>query len=949
MLLSQLSKSLSQRSTWRRAILQTLPWSQGGISEAVETFRLCEALLVGASGPEETSQVLDGVLSYEETASSAPAWLSDRWSIWPGSVRAALVEHGVVAPTDPRCLADGTPDVIIKALSQISGVLEPPMAQRLRALLLHHSGQVRSAVSIHLAKARAPSAVGEVSPSESARVVALPSAILARSALERIRAAYVLDEPETIPSHAEGIPPEDVDAARQALISGLILPDVAARRASVEGLARLGLPEDIPALMSAARRVRGLETIVVAAIRAIGGPVDPGALAELFHRRLKWADDEAVDHYVALAGAEAEGELSAAVQTRFNPPARVGAARALARHGFKSAIFSLRTRSLTDTSQEARQAAMQALESLSGTELSKHQVAGYEVLHVPIDQLDHAAERARKGGRHAIAGLRYCLAKGSWRRRVVACEVLGALTGSEAQTVLVEAMLDSDEDVRLAARSALAEQGWAPHDKRTFTLAAIAERKYDRLLLHQQRIDTEVLERCLALGGYVFRTEIVALLARLEELGHWHPTSDVTPALFLTALDVEQALGLEGGLRATLRAIDRTWQLHPHRALLGHGLVGLPSNVVAECDSEGEVGWRAREAVCFALGESSDKAAVTELGKRVLDPDEDVRTAALDGLVRIGTPEAAQALSEGARSPFQEDAHGVAEALAAIGAAALPTVRRLAESEWWEERRAATIALLRWRGAPQDAVDIALPLAVDPEYRVAETARKALLLQGLQPSRGVVHDTLQRTHIITLSGIEPWLGLDVAHRFEDDNAGQAFDAALQASPNESLVHRVCLAGHLKRHDLRPWLTQLASGQTTGHVGLRLAATEAMRLLEAESCHLCEGRGSTPCVACAGDGETRCSACSGEGTMKIDCPEPTCTARERTRGIHSATCKVCRGRGTVVRACDCVNGFVPCVVCHGGGRSLCLGCNGSGKMSLSGAPALQSDEKKPSDV
>ena len=558
-------------------------------------------------------------------------------------------------------------------------------------------------------------------------------------------------------------------------------------------------------------------------------------------------------------------------------------------------------------------------------------MSGYEVLHVPIDDLERAAEHARKVGLQAIAGLRYCLANGSWRRRVVACEVLGAITGNEAKEVLVDAMLDADEDVRLAARSALAEQGWSPQDDRTFTLAAIAERKYDRLLLHQQRVDTSVLQRCLELGGYVFRTEIVTLLARLEELGQWGNATEGVPALLLAALDTEQALAEPRGLRATLTAIDRTWQLHPHRALLGHGLAKVSASDLASYASDPQLGWRAREAICFALGEMNSESAVRQLGSKILDPDEDVRLAALDGLVRIGTKEAAEALSAGARSPFQEDAHGIAEALAAIGAPALPTVQRLANSEWWEERRAATIALLRWQGAPQAAVDIVFPLTVDPEYRVAETARKALLRQGLQPSRDMMHRTLERAHPITLEGVEPWLGLDVAYRFDEDTAGQAFDAALQGSSNDSLAHRVVLAGHLRRHTLRPWLTQLASGQATTHVGLRLAASNAMRALDNRDCQLCDGRGSTPCVACAGDGETRCDGCQGEGTTKTACPEPSCTARERTRGIRSATCKVCRGRGTVVRPCNCVNGFVPCVVCHGGGRSLCLGCSGNGKL------------------
>ncbi|MGB0589416.1 MAG: HEAT repeat domain-containing protein [Myxococcota bacterium] len=942
-LLSALRGSLAERDGWRRAIAQTLPWTHPNDLGGAEVFALSEALLLSSSSQSEVTQCIEGLLTHTATQQEAQGWLLERWLTWPTQVRAELVTQGLLATDQERCFSDRSPEVLLASIEGFEGRLGGPTLARLRALLHHHSGRVRSAVSIRLAQERAPSAVGEAAPPDSARIVALPPATLARTTLDRIRSAYVLDEPEIIPALAQAVPPEDVDAARATLRSGLSLPDVAARRASVEGLGVLGLPEDIPHLLRATRLVRGLETLTIAAVRAIGGEVCPEELAELFHRRLKWADDEAVDHFVAIVGAASEAELTNAVQTRFYPPARVGAARALARHGFRTSIFCLRTRSLTDTNEEARLAARQALAALSGTDTSAELLAGYEVLHVPIDTLDRASERARKAGRKAIPGLRYCLANGSWRRRVVACEVLGAVPCNEAQGVLVEAMQDADEDVRLAARSALAEQGWTPQDDRTLTLAAIAERKFDRLLLNPQRVDTETLEQCLRLGGHIFRTEVVGLLRQLEELGVWRPPPSLLPALILAGMDTDGALERSGGMEATLTAVDHTWQLHPHRALLGLGLTRLSAKELAACEASDERGWRTREAVCYAMGQLGGHTAIAHLQHRVLDADEDVRLAALDALVHIGTREAAEALATGAQSPFQEDAHGVAEGLAAIGAPALDTVRRLAQSEWWEERRAAAVALLRWRGQPQEAVDIILPLTVDCEYRVAETARKTLLVQGLQPSRDVMHQTLQQAHPITLSGIEPWLGLDVAYRFEDSAAASTFDAALQATSNESLVHRIDLAGRLRRYPLRPWLTQLASGAGTTHVGLRLAATQAVRLLDRHECRLCDGRGSTPCVACAGDGESRCLECDGEGTMGTPCPEPTCTANERMRAIHSVTCKTCRGRGTVVRACDCVNGFVPCVVCHGGGRSLCLGCNGNGKMpSLEPEPTGASD-------
>ena len=65
------------------------------------------------------------------------------------------------------------------------------------------------------------------------------------------------------------------------------------------------------------------------------------------------------------------------------------------------------------------------------------------------------------------------------------------------------------------------------------------------------------------------------------------------------------------------------------------------------------------------------------------------------------------------------------------------------------EGRDAAVALVHWRGRGQDAVDLALPMAVDCEYRVAEAAREALVRHGLQPSEGGVATgkyTLRQIH-----------------------------------------------------------------------------------------------------------------------------------------------------------------------------------------------------------
>ena len=169
------------------------------------------------------------------------------------------------------------------------------------------------------------------------------------------------DEPEAVCTLVSTLPEEAHEPARQALLNALDVPDVAVRRASVEALAAVARPEDATALLDAARRVRGLEGLVVKALRSIADTRKVEEVAQLFHRRLKWADDEAIDDFISLAGHRATPELVTALTTRFYPPARAGAARALARHDLKEAVFTLRTRSMIDPNADARRAALRTL------------------------------------------------------------------------------------------------------------------------------------------------------------------------------------------------------------------------------------------------------------------------------------------------------------------------------------------------------------------------------------------------------------------------------------------------------------------------------------------------------------------------------------------------------------------------------------------------------------
>ena len=206
-LLNAMRSSLVERDGWRRAVYQTLPWGRGADMGQEATLNLAEALLLSSSSEAEVSRCIRGLLGHSNAIPSARHWLDARWNQWPAHVRAALITHEVVSTDQERCFRDRSPEVLLAAIETFDGPLSTATTERLRSLLQHHSASVRSAVSIRLAQARTPSAVGEAVSSNNASVVALPPATLARTTLDRIRAAYVLDEPESVPGLVKGLPP----------------------------------------------------------------------------------------------------------------------------------------------------------------------------------------------------------------------------------------------------------------------------------------------------------------------------------------------------------------------------------------------------------------------------------------------------------------------------------------------------------------------------------------------------------------------------------------------------------------------------------------------------------------------------------------------------------------------------------------------------------------------
>jgi HEAT repeat protein len=790
------------------------------------------------------------------------------------------------------------------------------------------SGQEGPGPSASLSPARLP-------VERPADIIVLPPAALARDDLDLLRAAIHGREGDRLGDLASRVPLDRRGECREALLGCLDIPDVAVRRGAISALGRVGGNADAKALVDVARRCRALEGSVAAALSALQAKGAVGELIELFVRRLKWADDEALDDLWQLAGASCVAFLLRGLAVRYYPLARAGAARALGRHRVQEAVFSLRTLALADSHEGTRQAAAQAVTDLHGAPPGADEASGYGLLYRPVDAFPETVARAREAGSEALPGLRRVLSKGSWRRREAACEVLATLPGEAAHALLLDALSDPDDDVRFAACEALTQRGWLPTTPQETTLAALASRRTSELEQAPERVDAVTLLASLRLGGHAFRTDVVTLLAHLG----MSPTAGSEQALVLAAsFDVEAALRQEAGLVAVIQVADQTWQTEPHRARVAAALSAVPAALLGRALDEARAGWRARQTVAEALSSSLDDDAPALLAELVADEEDDVRRASLQALAWCGLARHAAGLDTASvaagflrafHSPFPDDRDQAALAAGALGPALLSPILGWIDDPWWETRHAAARTLAAWPRALDVAASQLVRLAVDPEYKVARAARKSLATLGVMPDIAGRVAAVSRATAASLDGAVGWF-VSTGDETAPPELAAAIDHLIDTTPPDRLAQRLGLIPMLGVSHLASWLEESALGHSTGHIGLRLAASDALRGLVRPTCQVCAGMGRLSCPACDHSGSVTCQGCAGTGSARLPCPASDCTARQVTRRIDAPRCIVCHGRGQVRAPCACqatpTPGREPCALCAGLGTLPCVACS-----------------------
>ena len=868
------------------------------------------------------------------TAKSFLRWLRKRWRTLPFGLRGALLslsKREEVRRHDHPCWAhECHPLVLLTLLQDLQSNMETDSfyIEWAGRLLFHWDERVRLKVLEYLTQSSRKAAIPRPIPlSESAEVIRLPATSMSRSALHQLQAAIWSADSESLLDIVHSLKRGEKRRAVKLMLHAILVPDMAMRREILKSLALVGTRRETAAILTIGKKLRTLEGHVVDALHGTESEVPTAAITELFDRRLKWADLQATETLYDLVGSELLPHLIKALNTRFFPPARSGAARTIASKKLLAGVFALRKAALVDSNEEVRGFAASGLRTLNCKVPSTDEVSGYVLSYCPIKKLEPMTLKAREAGVRALPGLRQTLANGSWMRRRAACQVLATIGTKDAIVELKSALLDVDEDVRLAALEALFSCGWKPKGAKEKTLAAIASRRLESLVIATRDRHMDTLNAALKLGGHVFRNEVLDLLERLPE---WKPSSAQLGLLAGIRLDWAGLVEANDGVETTLKLLDLTWQSMPHRARLARGLNQVSPASLANAIESTNCGWRALEAVCRSLAREEDDDAARLLSTYVTHRDDDVRRAAFEALATVGTAVAAQSIALGLETPFREDRRPAAHALAAIGKTALPVLKKLASSDWWEYREAAAQAFAYWRGDRGPAVDGLLTLAVDPEPRVSQTAREALMSHGLRASNAGIRRMLSHAQGLTIEGLEAWLGFSSKGEILDAGTIEFLEKLLRRSKPDELMFRVDLVATLRATNLIPYLEELVADEDT-HLGVALAASDTLRRVMGDPCPCCTNRGTVDCPGCAGKGEQTCGICLGDSVLQATCPDTECTAGMTMRNIASAPCKTCRGTGKISLRCECGTGSMTCAVCSGGGRIRCPLCDGAGTL------------------
>jgi HEAT repeat protein len=428
-------------------------------------------------------------------------------------------------------------------------------------------------------------------------------------------------------------------------------PDPAARAAIAAALGRTGTDRALPPLLELLRDM--VDEVRIAAARAVGDCQNPSAVDALL--------DEMADE---------------------NPLVRAAVVEALARIKSPKSIDMLSHASTEDPDRNVREVALAALRRVSTGAVTPLIQA---LLGNDLSQRIRAVSQLLEQGKASILPLTELLMHEEPTVRASAAEVLGALGDAAAlNTLIIAAIADSDDRVRLSATTAL---GRVKHARSAQVLAGLLEDQDSKVadaaaigLENLSELAIEPVFELLNHESVEVRVRAIHVLGRLRHRGACDRLiRGLTDKVIWVRIVSAQALGEIGDSRAAPALIS---------ALKDRDLV-------------------VRAMAAEALGKLRDFAATMPLLALLSDESDLARIHALRALGRIGNPAAIPFLEPALEAPEPEVRCAAIAGLAALRVTGiLPKLHRMARNwpvgrEPKEVREAAQHAIAALEAALQ--------------------------------------------------------------------------------------------------------------------------------------------------------------------------------------------------------------------------------------------------------
>jgi len=316
-------------------------------------------------------------------------------------------------------------------------------------------------------------------------------------------------------------------------------------------------------------------------------------------------------------------------------------------------------------------------------------------------------EKLARKGRQAVKFLAPMVADPDLRVRKAVVQALSGSQDKLALAALVNALRDSDRELRWRAAKALAANGWQPASDEQSVWRAVAQGEFVKTAdFGTVAVESLIAEledpHCLS------RRDVIDSLGRIGDARAIRPllaaVSDPDPNIRVAAVDALSEVRDPDVVSGLIHALKDSSKYVRAVAAAGLGKAGDPTAVEPLLTVLTDDDWAVRKAAGESLARLRDKRAVEPMLGLLNDPDQDVREAAVHALGEIRDRSAVECLVRALVDPQLSVRNLASGALRKIDLhwekleqtlRAIPRLRVAARSNDYWVRQAASEALAK--------------------------------------------------------------------------------------------------------------------------------------------------------------------------------------------------------------------------------------------------------------